>query len=318
MTTRRLLRCLLFIWLVLSFNETGPQAVRSAATAAPTSQRLQFRITTVEEKMAQRHVLSEVVIEGPPGTDFDINFRDQRFTLEAHFLTDLMTDDALKVRAKLNTKRFYGYSERDLPLYEEDAQRHTLRVGFDEALVLLPFGRNDSGDKLKIEITPQLINQIATAKPQPLKIDIVKDLLNGVINVQAHASPHHFKLEAALLENGQEVARGEANLLLDEPSELILESVGQANLDAAAHPLIVNLTLDSYSRSRPTDAFTISFGLQRGNRLQGGKREPVASNWAGAGNFDEALTYDLTQDYLPASGNKYALKLTLRSVENRP
>ncbi len=237
--------------------------------------------------------------------------------LDARFLTDLMVDQALKVRARLNTKRHYGSSERALPLYEEDTQRHTLRVGFDEALVLLPFGRNDGGDQLQIEITPTLITQTASAKPQPLKIDIIKPGLNGVIDVRARSIPHHFKAAATLLENGQEVASGTADLMLEEPTELMLEPTDRISSETAAHPLIVSLTLDNYSRDRPTDAFTVRFDLQRANRQPGDKRERVASNWAGAGNFGESLTYDLTPHYLPSSGNKYALKLTLQLVEGQ-
>ncbi len=80
MTMRWFVRGFLFIWLMLGSSETRWHGVGAESTAARASQRIQFRVTTVEEKAAQRNVLSEVVIEGPPGTDFDINFRDARFT----------------------------------------------------------------------------------------------------------------------------------------------------------------------------------------------------------------------------------------------
>src|SRR5947209_8200454 len=94
-------------------------------------QRIRFQIATVEEDGNVRRIVSLSTVEGPPGTDFDINLQDARFKMSARFLTDLVAPGALKVRTKLNTRRFYGLSPKNLPLYEEDAQAETLQLGFD-------------------------------------------------------------------------------------------------------------------------------------------------------------------------------------------
>ena len=93
----------------------------SSRASIESPRRIRFQIATVEEKAEARNVISEAIVEGPPGTDFNINLQGSRFKMNARFLTDLASTEMLKVRARLNTRRLYGYSERNLPLYEEDA-----------------------------------------------------------------------------------------------------------------------------------------------------------------------------------------------------
>src|SRR3712207_4226887 len=150
--------------------------------------RVRFRVTTVEERGEERSVISEASVEGPPGTDFNIDLNGGLYRMRARFLTDLVGRDRLKVRARLDTRRLYGYSERHLPLYEEDAQRQTLELGFDEAVVLLPFGRGGGDHRLKIEIVPQLSERTAllpSGAPRPIEIDLLKPSPGGLINVEA-------------------------------------------------------------------------------------------------------------------------------------
>src|SRR6185503_8403077 len=109
-------------------------------------------------------------------------------------------------------------SERNLPLYEEDEQSQSMELGFDEAVVLHPFGRSGGEHRLKIEITP-MITQSSTlpdGNARPLEITILKASPGGIINFEAMKIPHNFLAEVALLQDGHEVASGVASLLIEE------------------------------------------------------------------------------------------------------
>src|SRR5205085_5382073 len=247
MNARRLSLTLLLALTSLLASDHAPASV--GATSGAARERIRFLITTVEERSGARNVISEATVEGPAGTDFQIDLQGERFKLDAQFLTDLLRPDALRVRAKLNTRRFYGYSERKLPLYEEDKQNETLDLSFDEAVVLLPFGRGGD-DQLKIEITPSVSEQTAllpTGKARPLEINILKESPGGQIEIKASKVPHRFVAQAALFANGQEVARGTSVCLLEEAQEIAL----QPTVNGQTHPLVVRLSLDEYARSRP-------------------------------------------------------------------
>lgn len=71
-------------------------------------------------------------------------------------MTDLADGGGLTIRARLDTRR---HSEAGLPLYEEDAQRHTLGLNFEEAVVLLPFGGGGDAGRLSVEIRPERVEQ---------------------------------------------------------------------------------------------------------------------------------------------------------------
>lgn len=279
-------------------------------------QRVRFQIATVEETAGQRHTISEATVEGPPGTDFQVDLQAERFKMDARFLTDLGAPGALKVRARLNTRRLYGYSERKLPVYEEDAQNESLQLGFDEGIVLLPFGRSDGEERLKIEITPMISEQtvrLPSGKARPLEIKILKPGPGG-ISIQATKIPHHFAVEAALLEDGRVVAHGTANYLIEEGQELLLEPNDQAGPEIARHPLAVNLTVSEYARSRPADQATLSFDIYRADQQQG-RREAIALKWAGIASLGSDLTYDLRDIYLPSSGKNHELRFKVKLAE---
>jgi hypothetical protein len=248
--------------------------------AADAPRRIELKVTTIRETGTGKTVLSEALIDGPPGTDFTIDFRVERFVLHAGFTTDVVGDE-LGVDASLDTKRLYGVSERNLPLYEEDVQRHSLRVGFDEAMVLLPFGGGREGDRLEIVITP---SRVPGAGGDPPRIRFTRPAANGIIDITARKIPHRFRCEARLVENGREVGRGGEECRFDAARELSLAD------------LVVRLTVDGAER----DGFSIHFDVDRSG-------EPVSRHWAGAGTFGEELTYDL--------GNGRELKLAIRPVE---
>lgn len=285
-------------------------------------ERMRFQITTVEERAGERNIISEASVEGPPGTDFNINLEGGRFRMRARFLTDPIRRDALKVRAKLDTRRFYGYSERELPLYEEDTQSQTLEVGFDEAVILLPFGSGGGDHRLKIEITPAMSEQTArlpSGKARPLEIKILKPSPGGAIGIEATKIPHNFTVEAVLLENGREVARGLADYPIEEAREITLQPNEGAGPELTRHPLAVNLVIDRYARSRPTDQVTVGFDVYRGDRRrQGGGREAVALKWAGVADLGSPLTYDLSDHFLNSTGKKYELRFKINLARGEP
>jgi hypothetical protein len=263
------------------------------ASTAPASDWIEFRIEMIEERERAPQILSTVLVAGPPGTDFKLRLRLARFNLEADFLTDLIEPRRLAIKSDLRTKRLYGQSPRRLPLYEEDEQEQELNVGFDEALELRPFGERN----FRIEITP-----VMATRDQPdrnLQIKIVKAAPDGTLNVTARHTPHRFRCEARLLRDGREEARGAGLCLLERDRELALG------------PLKINLRVDEFYRDRPTDGFAVGFDILRDD-------QPIARNWAGAGNFGEELTYDVSSIFRSQSSSapeKYELKLMLRKTD---
>ena len=298
----------LFVLVVLLSLATSDRASRDQA------RRIRFQIATVEERAGARDVISEALVEGPPGTDFTINLQGGQFKMNAKFMTDLVSPDRLKVRARLNTRRLYGVSERDLPLYEEDSQNEALDLGFDEAIVLLPYGRN-GGDKLKIEITPAISDQpvfLASGEQAPLAIKIFKQSPGGAISINASKIPHNFEVEALLTEDDREVARGSANFLIEEAQELMLAPTSRASSQVAANPLAIKLLIGEYARTRPSDLVGISFDLSVVDGQSGARRETVASGWAGNATLGNELVYDISDHYLKSSGKQYRLRIRIK------
>lgn len=293
----------LFALAAILSGDGAPAATTRARTPA---ERIRFHIATVEEDGRARKVISESVVDGPPGTDFNINLEDARFRMKADFLTDLIRPDALKLRVRLETRRLYGYSERNLPLYEEDGQAQTLELGFDEAVILLPFGRNGGDSRLKIEIRPELDAQgggLPAGRERPLEINILKQSPGGIVSIQASKIPHRFTVEATLLEDGREVARAASDYLINEAQELSLKPTEEASAEVVNNPLSVKLAINQFARSRPADEATIVFDLDRANQ-----REPVARNWSGVSPLGSVMTYDVSDVYSRGTGRKYELR----------
>lgn len=281
---------------------------KSSAETSGGKRIIRFQVVTIEESSDRRKVLSETTIEGPSGTDFNINLQTGRFKMQARFLTDLTASNRLKFRADLNTRRLYGNSPSNLPLYEEDQQKQTLEIGFDESIVLLPFGRNPNAETLKIEITPMML--LDAANDSNLKIDLGKQLASGEIYVEAFKIPHRFETEAVLLSDGQEVARGMAENLIEEPGEIVLQPDAKAGAEISARPLKINLTVKDYKRNRPADMVTLNFNAFR-NALENDQKEIVIPEAAGMGTLGGELSYQLDEKYF-SDGKKYELKLKVR------
>jgi hypothetical protein len=303
-------RRMLFASTLLVFAAVAAGAVfevTSSKTSAdmPARERIRFQITAVEESDEGRRVISDAAVEGPPGTDFNVNLQDGRFRVSARFLTDLAPGGGLDVRARLDTRRLYGYSEAGLPLYEEDAQRHTLRLDFEEAVVLLPFGGGAGGGRLSIEIKPERSGRLVSGETDAPEITIGKPSPGGAISVEATKVPHHFNVEAALLEDGREVARGSAGCLLEEASELPLRPVGAAGGDGV--PPALKLTVERFEPGSGAGRAAVRFDLLAGDA----GRTALARNWAGVAGIGSEMSYDLSRAYQGAPGRKYELRLRI-------
>ncbi|HKR60757.1 MAG TPA: hypothetical protein VJS64_13635, partial [Pyrinomonadaceae bacterium] len=290
----------------------------SRKSSSPVLKRIRFDVSTYEGRNGRRELVAETTIEGPEGTDFHIKIQGERFSMDARFLNDLVAAERLQVRANLKTRRLYGRSERELPLYEEDTQKQTLQVSFDEKIVLLPFGRadaNENSDQLTIEITPNITQSrdLAAGKPRELEINIVKSSPGNQVNVEAMTVPHRFALTATLLEDGREVASGQVNeALIEERQEIILTPNGQASAEVLNNPIAIGLGVNEYMRRRPQDQVAIGFGVYRLSSQFGGPREAIASNWSGIGQVGSSLKYDISDHYLKSGGRRYELMLTVK------
>lgn len=277
----------------------------SPVAAENTQKRIRFQITTVGETRNERKILAQTTIEGDPGTDFDIDLQTGGFKMQSRFLSDLVSDDRLKIRARIETRRFYGMSPANLPLYEEDSQKKSFEIGFDEALVLLPHGRNVGAETLKIEIVPTL-SEVAGAKTdRPIKISFEKPVENSEISIRARKIPHWFAVEAVLLADGAEIARGTADCLIEEEKEIILQPAG----DKAATPFRAKVTVDKFIRNRPQDLIGINFGFYQG-------AEPILANGAGINLSGKDFVYALNGDLLSKDKN-FQLKFNVRAREEK-
>jgi hypothetical protein len=301
---------------LLLWSDGHTRALKNSPVAASDQKRISFQINTIAETSGVRHVLSEATVEGAPGTDFTIDLESAGYKLSARFLTDLVSEDALKVRARIETRRFFGYSAQKLPIYEEDNQKQSLQLSFDEGIVLLPFGSQGGPSILKIEITPAWSSETArdaTGKLRPVQIKPGNIPLGGSINIQASRKPHRFVVDAVLYEDGREVARRSGNTLLDEATELSLQPGQPAAAEAVANPLAINFRVVEYARGRPVDGVVIDFDINRVAPEKNKTRVPLALGWTGAGELDSELKYDLS--YLNGNGHRYELGFKVKLEE---
>ena len=302
----RLRRCFLivaFAFASLHSGDTAEISVRTRAVAARNFERIKFHIVTVEEKGSERRIVSESIIDGPPNTDFKVTLDDPHFKMSAGFLTDLIRPDRLRVRAKLDTRRLYGSSERNLRLYEEDEQSQSLEVGFDEVVVLLPFGRGGGDHRLKIEITPAISSQTSTSRPdeaRPLEINILRPSPGGIVRFEASKIPHNFVADLVILEDGREIASSPVSLLIEEEQEVVLQPK-----QGTADPIVVKLVIQRYTRSRPADQVTFDFDIYRQNTSS----HKVGPSGAGVASLGSTTTYDIAGHNLGSVGSKYELKV---------
>lgn len=312
----------LLSWCVLSSASDATRIVgilsSNSTQQAAAQRRVRFRIKTIAEESQHRKVLSDAMVDGPPATDFFINLNSGGFELKARFLTDLIDAKELKIRATLETRRLRSYSESRLPLYEIDSQEQAIQLGFDEDLVLLPFGSAPGSNKLMIEITPSwsdLPARDGAGLLLPVKIDISKILPGGLLNIRAVRKPHRFNVDASLYEDGREVARGSSAKLLEEPGEFLLRANDRASAEVVASPLKLNLRVVDFSCGRPLDRVEIGFALDRLTEPNGIGSIPVAHNWAGIKEVGSEFEYDLANYYL-ANGRRYQLRIKVRLADD--
>lgn len=304
-----MLAFLLISSAMMSYSST------STGKTTDSEKRIRFHIAAIEESFGNRNTISEATVEGAPGTDFSINLVANRFKMNVRFLTDLVSPETLRIRAKLETRRFHGHSEISLPLYEEDSQSQTLELAFDEQIVLLPFGSGAGDEQLKVLITPSMTGEpvrLPSGGLRPLTINILEPSQGGVIGIRASKIPHYFEVEAMLVENGRVVARGTRNCLLEESREIPLQPDETASSEVMNNPLVVNLTIDGYERSRPSDEASLSFDAHRVNTQNNGERQPVALRWAGITALGSVMSYDLGERYLKSSDKKYELRFRVK------
>ena len=286
---KRLIFPITILLFVLWQSDTRP-------VSADNQKRIRFQLTTISEKGSERKILAQTTIEGLPGTDFNLNLQTQNFKMQTRFLTDLISSDKLKIRASLDTRRFYGKSPINLPLYEEDSQKQAFEIGFDETIVLLPFGRNGGDETLKIEITPALLLVSKEEAEKPLKINFDKQIPSGEIYIGASNIPHHYEVEAVLLANGEEVARGKPNCLYEEETDIILQSADNQVFTA-------RVTINQFNRSRPNDLIGMDFKFLRQN-------SPIIERGAGISIPGEQFGYLLESENLPKDKN-YELRFRI-------
>ena len=304
-------RLVLFAAIVSLTLITGTRPEAVSRTKSDEPERIRFEVAAFEEHDGQRDLVSKTTIDGPAGTDFTIKLHDRRFQMNAKFVTDLVAPGTLNIRADLNTRRLYGYSERNLPLYEEDAQNQSMQLGFAEKLVLLPFGRNDSNDQLQIEIIPAVSEQSAllpSGAARPPEIKIPKQSPGGAIDVEASKIPHHYVVEATLLEDGREVARGQAGYHIAEAAELLLHPEPQADSTLTDNPLAVDLTVLEYSTNGSAGQVAFRFSAYRRDQ-QGNKGEMVMTKAAGISYLNSTIDYELGRF---SNGRKYQLRFAIK------
>jgi len=308
---QRYKKFILFVSILTLAIMSSDRSVAVSRAQSSEPPRIRFEVVAFEERNGDREIVSDTTIDGPAGTDFTINLHDNRFQMNAKFMTDLIAPGMLKIKADLNTRRLYGYSERQLPLYEEDAQQQAMQLGFDEKVVLLPFGRNDSTDQLKIEITAAISEQsthLPSGKARPLEIKIPKQSPGGAISVEASKIPHNYSVEATLLEDGREVARGTSNYHIDEPAEMLLGPEPGAGSGLTNNLLAIDFTIYRYLRTGPKGQAAFGFSAYRRDQ-QGNKGEVLVPEAAGIGDLESSISYELGQF---SNGRTYQLILTMK------
>jgi len=302
-----------FLLITILFTVSLIGVNRSLSAKADEQKRVRFQIVAAQENSTERKVLSQTTIEGLAGTDFNVNLQTANFKLHASFICDLVAPDKLKIKSKLDTRRFYGYSPANLPLYEEDAQNHTLILGFDENIVLLPFGRNSGGsgnETLKIEITPTLFADVSSAESSDaLKININKPLPSGEITVEAFKNPHRFQVEAIVLADGREIARGTSEVLFDEEQEIRLAPNTAAK--NSAQLLTAKFTVNKYTRNRPQDFVGIGYRIFQAHLENQAQTEILSGS--GIAILGNDLRYQLNNNQL-ADDKKYELRFNVRAA----
>ncbi|MDH3530053.1 MAG: hypothetical protein OEQ28_10840 [Acidobacteriota bacterium] len=261
-------KAILFLIILLGLFENG-----NVVSAAGETERIKFNLTVISESPLPE-MLSKTTIDGPAGTDFDVDLNTEGFDMKSRFVTDINANDELFVRVNLETRRYFGESPNGLPLFEEDTQNDTLVVGLNEVVVLLPFGRNGGGKTLKIQITPERYS-VAADRPDAgqLKIDFPERLSSGEIAIRARKVPHRYQIESKILFEGKEIARGNGFGFIEEFTKVPLRLSESAPESIRGREFIANVAVEGFTTNRPMDLVSISFGITdaSGTKIVGGK-----------------------------------------------
>jgi hypothetical protein len=269
----------------------------------PRLERISFLITAVEEGAGTRTVLSEALVDGPKGTDFTIHLKTELFRMEARFLTDLLDNGNLRIRSRLHTKRLYGYSKRNLPLYEEDNQAPEIELALDEALALLPFGQGGGTETLSIEIVPS--RSLRSTKTEdgglrPLEIEFLKNDPAGVISIEARRVPHRYVVDTQVVDGDVPVFAATSPALLEEDEALLLRPTSG---DAGEYEL--RLRIREFHPGTPSGLVSFEFDVDRRHPLG---IHPAARNWAGKARLNDGFEYDLKDE----TGRPLKLRMMIR------
>jgi hypothetical protein len=293
---KRLFLVLMLAWFLLlpvvADSETQPE-------------RISFMITTLESGAGQRTVLSQALVDGPEGTDFAIHLNSQRFQMTARFLTDLLDNGNLRIRSRLNTRRFYGTSERNLPLYEQDIQRPEMELGLDEAMALLPFGQNGGAETLSIEIVPAASRRSARLPDgtvRPLEIEFMRNDQSGVISIEAEKIPHHYLIDAQVLDGEHLLFAARDRALYGEASPVVLRSVpgtGQSG------EFTLKIEIDEYQPGAPAAVVGFGFDVDRSHATG---VHHSARSWAGKARLGNTFDYPIKDE----TGRELTLRMTIR------
>jgi hypothetical protein len=149
----------------------------------------------------------------------------------------------------------------------------------------------------------------ASGKLRALEIRIPKVSPGGLVSIQAHKIPHRFDADVALLEDGVEIARSQAELLLREKQELLLQPLSQHHA-TLSQPLLIRLGVENFLQSGLNKQAAINFDI-----FQKEAREPIGLNWSGVAAIGNHLTYNLSEIYLPDSGKKYELRFHIKIAD---
>ena len=262
------------------------------------SARVAFRIRTLVTAGVGVRALTDATVSGPSGTDLTITARTGEFQMTGRLQTDVVGTNRIRIAASFETRRRVGTSERGLALYEMDQQSPSAELALDgsESLVVLPFGRNSSGEELTIEVAPS-VDSVGEGMAPSIRID--DPGADGWLRIEARVVPHDFVVEAALLHDGAPVASGSARARLGE--QLPVHLSGSDGSVAT-----VDLTVLDYTEACPRGRVEFEFDAA------GAQPAPAfARGWAGVAEVAAPASYALDDAGATLPGAPDTLRITV-------
>lgn len=216
-----ILRALIALALLIAGGPAG-------SVAPAVTREARFEIRTVTTTNGERTILSSATVAGPSALSIRLNSEAGPFRMTARFVTR-PDGAAIRVAARVETRREVGRSDNDLPLVEEGvaSQSATLAVDGSQTLAVFPFGR-DAVEELSIEIIPRPAMAVSGGGP---RIDITSPGPNGWMRIEADAVPSGFTIDAEVVSGGRTVASGTGTAFPDERVSIPLAGESAASLD---------------------------------------------------------------------------------------